>query len=654
MTGGGLSMGRERMLLLAVAAAAFLVVTGAGISGAGWLLIQNVRALLWGAVLVAAAYLQGSVFIRLATPSQSESGDGITPVLATGLGLGVLSLEGLALGLAGWFNRPALTVLVLFVAAASWAAARRLKIPLRGVPLPTATGALMPLGLTGLAIFFSLMFSLVPPVYFDAMSYHLELPSRYLLEGRIFHVSENLYSGYPQIVEVLYGIGLALSGAQTAGVISLIGFLLVLGLVWSWGRKNFGEETASWATVLVSFTPPIMTLTGFFHNDWYLTFFTLSAVFVLAEGADRPRSMVLAGVLAGLASGTKYTGLGFAVGIPLLAGAICGLGGRGRGAGKRWAVFAGVALVTACPWYLKNLFFTGDPLFPLISGMKGEIQGLSTLAADAYFKGVRVSDLWRWILLPYQSVFRFWELQLPLSPGFIPLVLLPTLPVLRRHRAVTPFLLIWTGVSLLVWYFTFRAGRFALPMAVLTLVWFAAAFRESVRAAPRTGPVLTVVVTFLVFLNLANYLGFQANYADVLNGAFGKIPREVYLERTYAPYRAIDYLNHLDPPPKKVLFLGEMKGFYSRFPREVATFDVPNRLIRLVQEGQGPDSAADSLTALGFSHVLLNRAEFTRLAAKSSLLRLSPEKKNVLENFLRKRTRTVFPGDPIAVLEIIR
>ncbi len=30
MTGGGLSMGRERMLLLAVAAAAFLVVTGPG------------------------------------------------------------------------------------------------------------------------------------------------------------------------------------------------------------------------------------------------------------------------------------------------------------------------------------------------------------------------------------------------------------------------------------------------------------------------------------------------------------------------------------------------------------------------------------------------------------------------------------------------
>jgi hypothetical protein len=395
-----------------------------------------------------------------------------------------------------------------------------------------------------------------------------------------------------------------------------------------------------------------MTLTGFFHNDWYMTFFTLAAVMILTDNKGQPGSVVLAGVLAGLAAGTKYTGLGFAIGVPAMVGIFLALRRGDKEPWRKWVLFAAIAFVTASPWYLKNLLFTGDPFFPLLSGLTGQVPGLSSLAEDAYFKGFVLADLWRWVLVPYQSVFRFWELQLPLSAGLIPLAILPTAGWLYRTRAVDPFLFLWAVLSFAIWYLTFRAGRFALPMAVMTLLWLAAAFRGTVREAPRVGPALTGMVTFLVFMNLAVFLGFMSSYADTLSGAWGRISPEDYLERTYAPFGAVQYLNRLEPEGK-VLFLGEMKGFYSMFPREVSTFDVPNRLVDLVRQGEGSDGAAKNLLEHGFSHILFNPVEFERLAAKSPLLRLGPEQRAVLDTFLAESTMTVFSGGGIRVLEIV-
>jgi hypothetical protein len=188
-------------------------------------------------------------------------------------------------------------------------------------------------------------------------------------------------------------------------------------------------------------------------------------------------------------------------------------------------------------------------------------------------------------------------------------------------------------------------------MAVMTFLWLAAAFRGTVRDAPRVGPALTGLVTFLVFMNLAAFLGFMSSYADTLSGAWGRIPPRVYLERTYAPFGAVQYLNRLELEGK-VLFLGEMKGFYSMFPREVSTFDVPNRLVELIRQGEGSDGAAKNLLEHGFSHILFNPGEFERLAAKSPFLRLGPDQRAILDTFLAERTMTVFSGGGIRVLEI--
>jgi len=654
-------------VFLAIGAALLLLALPTGSSEAGWLVTWNLKTLLWGLVVTAASWMQGTIFLRLFTDSFDNETSGFWFFLAGGAGFALLSLEAFLLGLAGYFTRSFLTLLVLMVLAACWIVMKMFKVPLFLPIKPPEISTLPALGLAGVALFFNFAFVLVPPVYFDAMSYHLELPSRYLLEHRVFHVTENLYSGYPQLVEILYGVGLALDGVGAAGIISFMGLLLLLGLVWSWCRNRYDDETAAWAVVMIAFTPPVMILAPFFHNDLYMAFFTLAAVFILADKVEgrklRSGSFVLAGVMAGFAAGTKYTGLGFAIGVPVIVGLTVHLkraiiapvkgdvGEQIRG----WGVFTGTALLTASPWYLKNLVFTGDPLFPLLSGLRGHVPGLSSLATDAFYKGNSLADIWQWTLVPYQAVFRFWELQLPMSIGLVPLVLLPTLVWLARDRfrtqRVDPLLFFWMIVSLTVWYLTFRAGRFALPMAVMLFVWFAAAFRGTVSESFRAGSALTVIVVFLLMINLASFLGFVTSYADMVTGAFGRITARNYLASTYAPFGALDYLNHLEPDGK-VLFLGEMKGFYSNFQREVPTFDVPHRLVELVRKGNGSDRIADTLREKGFSHILFNPQEYARLSVKSPLLRLDKGQQKLMDTFLADSTRAVYSGGGLKVLEI--
>ena len=123
---------------------------------------------------------------------------------------------------------------------------------------------------------------------------------------------------------------------------------------------------------------------------------------------------------------------------------------------------------------------------------------------------------------------------------------------------------------------------------------------------------MRAVVCAMLLLNIGTVLAFEEGYAYRTGAAFGIVEDEEYLEKYYPLYPALSFLNELDPPPGKVLFLGEMKGFYSRFDREVPTFEVPNRLIEMIRKGAGGSRIAADLGSGGFTHILYNSLEMKR------------------------------------------
>jgi hypothetical protein len=645
-------MESDRQVQMALLILIVLVITASGIVAPLWALTRPLTAYIWWIVLMAASWGQGGILMHILAPDKFIDEPELKTALTVGLGLGILSLEAFLVGLAGLFTRPALTGLVLLVLLTVVPALKlnRDTCPPRLHNPERETG--LPLILVGLTVLVNLMFILAPPVFFDAMTYHLELPSRYLLEGRVFHVGENLYSGYPQLMEILYGIGLALDGLALAGLISLTVFLLTLLLLWGWGRKWFGEPGVAWGLALLALTPPFMVLVGFFHNDWAAAFFTLAVIVLILDRQRTPRRMILAGVLAGLAAGCKYNALGFAVIAPFAAGLADDLMRKDRKLSGSWGLFLVTAAAVVSPWYLKNVFFTGDPLYPLLSGLRGDVPGLGILAADTHHRILSLSDLWVWVMIPFDAVFRTWKLQFHISPGLLPVALLPTLLSLRGSRTGSRFLGIWAVLSLLAWYLSFRVGRFLLPMLAVGFLYMGAGFVRATHVGSLWSRTLKVMVSLMLLANVGSFIGFEVIYTNRTGVAFGTVSAEEYLREHYPPYLALDHLNSLDPVPEKVLFLGEMKGFYSQFPREVATFDEPNRLIEMIRKGLTADQMIRELRKAHFSHILFHPREMERLARKSPFLRLSEEENLRLREFLTMRTTMVFEARGIYVFKI--
>jgi len=636
-----------------ITVALLLVITGsANITSLGSV-ISNARAVAWLMVLLIVALAQGSLFMKILGSRANNYELRLHVVLAAGTGLWFIAMESFFLGLAGFFSTRALTGLVLGTGFFSLLILRlmghKLAWPVSTSPRKNS----VPVVLLWMTLALSAVFVLVPPIFFDAMTYHLELPSRYLLEGRVFHVPENLYSGYPQVTEMLYGTGLAIGGVSLGGLLSLTTFALVMLLMMTWGRVRYGKEEAAWGTLFLALTPPFLITVGFFYNDWLMTFFTIGALMLLLGGNRDARRMVVAGALAGMAAGCKYTALAFAAGIPFVAGLYDDWTTRKEIDIRAWSVFWLSFLICALPWYLKNYIFTGDPLYPLLTGLLTGEKSVVVLAADTHFSLPKLSDLWNWLIIPYDLVFRPAKFQMPLSIGMVPLILLPTLFALRGKRPGGRFIGIWMILSLVTWYLTFRAARFALPMLVIIFLWFGVSFVQTANRPGWTGSLLKGVVLLFLFSNVGTFLGFQSWFAGNVEAAFHMVPHEQYLVEKYTPYEAIKYLNILDPQPEKVLFVGEMKGFYSQFPREVPTFDMPNRLLEQIKEGTGNQEIADSLLEASFSHILFNPVEMKRLGVKSPYLRMTTGEEKMLKGFFISNTHTLLESRGIFVMEII-
>jgi hypothetical protein len=84
----------------------------------------------------------------------------------------------------------------------------------------------------------------------------------------------------------------------------------------------------------------------------------------------------------------------------------------------------------------------------------------------------------------------------------------------------------------------------------------------------------------------------------------------------YEVYQALQFLNKKVPKPvrfDRVLFLAEVRAFYCKADWLAPTVFNVNPLETALRECERPDKAAWRLRGQGFSHLLVNWAEFQRL-----------------------------------------
>jgi hypothetical protein len=205
---------------------------------------------------------------------------------------------------------------------------------------------------------------------FDSLWYHLpfavDMVQTHSVVG--MHHVETVFTNwfYPQNSELLHAVGILLTGRDTLSLFLNLGWLAVAFLAaYCVGRPyGRGSVTAIAAAILLECHTLVVRDPGAAKNDLMAAALLLASIAILVEAWSRRDegwerwALAAAGLAAGLAAGTRVTGLAMAGALTV---AVIVLAGPGR----RWAA-AGWWFVPAFLgggfWYLRNLVVAGNPI----------------------------------------------------------------------------------------------------------------------------------------------------------------------------------------------------------------------------------------------------------------------------------------------------
>lgn len=569
-------------------------------------------------------------------------------LLAVGLGCVVLAYAILVVGLAGWL-RPgtigAIVVAALIAGASSMGevlglfrdAAHRLHHALAQSPSRWFYRFL--------AVWLVLtLFGALSPSDgrdWDGLSEHLAQAKTYLRRGRIEPLWYDHHSHFPNTVVMLYCAGLAFGGQGAAKLFHWGFALLALIAAWDLARLRMNPKSGAAAAWVLASTPAIGWLATVGYVDLASVFFCLvaaEALFAWREGGDA-RDLLRAGLLSGAAMTAKMQGVfSFAVfGLALLFWTW-----RLKRRLATVIVFGTVAVLVACPWYVKSYVVTGNPFYPFAYNIFGG-KHWSAEQARAYayhhasFGYGRLPPENEWQKLPLLAK-RFSGPRSPLAMLIAPftLTLLPEYYDPRQPRLTAMALFsigpMWLGLAplalllprprpkalarlaglfgvfWLVWLQTTQLGRYLLPWLALL--------------APVAGHVLHTrldaggvsrrafgLIGFAWSLVALGFLWMQV--APAAPVAVGLRPADGYLARALDVYQPLDYVNRFTPLGAKVGTYGEPRLFY--LDRDYLWADPGHSQLIDYAACQTAKGLVAEYRRLGLAYLLINQRFFGRL-----------------------------------------
>lgn len=545
-------------------------------------------------------------------------------LFSAGLGLVLVSLLTLALSLVGLLYGIVFWGLLLGGGLALLPEIRRLWAALRqrpeAPPLDRWSRFLLAFVLLSLLLVFLL--ALAPPTEWDALTYHLVGPARYLEAHRLTHEFDNYYLFFPAFSEMLFTTALVLKGDVVAHLVHFGYLVLILGALVAFADRYWNRRTGLLAAALFAAIPTALQIAAWAYVDLVLTFYGFAAFYALfqwlqeqpPERSGMPNRasatgwLVLAGVFSGAAASIKYTGWSCLLSL----GALLFWAGLRRRISARQmmigiSIVTGLSLVLASPWYIKNLLVTGNPIYPLIWGGKGWNE-ISTRWLLTLGEKKTILDLllipWTLIVLGKQGTVAYDATFSPLHLGLFPLWLF----VRRRARGVGELLLI-AAVGYLAWiasagiaYGKFvLQGRMVLPVFAPLSLLCALAW-ESLRHWDRESFSLYAFLKLVIVLTLTVHLlgqGLMFVERNPLPYLVGYQSRSDYLDRgtTHGWHKAMAYLAENRLADDRVLFFWEPRGYgcaapceadvlFDNFSQLLARYDTPEGILAgLQQEG---------------------------------------------------------------------
>jgi hypothetical protein len=365
------------MLIVAVPTAAHLHVMQRGGDYTGLLLVLD-HAFTIAAVLLllSLCFALGRSVLHVLGALPKRPIDSL--VFSAAVGVGLIATLLLAVGLLGGLQRVTIGILLLAIGGASWAGFAKIPESLSAVAASLKVESedksffMFGVGLLVLAAAVMLLFAVAPPVDWDGLMYHLQIPSQYLDMGRIYLPDDNLHESHIGLIHMLY-IPLLAIGSDAGPATLNVGLAALLALAtYSMCARYLSAKTGClvlallWGTttiLLVAITPRVdvaVTLLVFLANYALLSD-------VLDEVADN-KQYYLAAAILGMAIGTKLSAIPYVLALaPLVIWAAAKRTGSFSGTVRVAFAFGACLALVTMPWLLKNWILLGAPLYPFFA-----------------------------------------------------------------------------------------------------------------------------------------------------------------------------------------------------------------------------------------------------------------------------------------------
>jgi len=500
------------------------------------------------------------------------------------LGFAVLGTAVLGFGLTGLLLSPPRALSVSLLGAL--VAARILTSP-RGTFFPRRLGVLareVSAGRTPLVLVPAALAALIAvaglfnlEMSWDALTYHLRLPTFYLYSHRVFPVWHHYCSPFPALVEMAYTPCLMAGGDAAARLLNGLFGILLLGAAWRLARDC--GAPAGTAALIAATCPAFLVLVDRAYIDLGFAVFGSLAIRHAALFGSRRRGgdLVAAALLAGAAMGTKY--LGILLVPAVLAAAWPGLVAAGRrlSPGDRMVRVAGLGtavIVPLGPWLVRNWLDTGNPVMPFLGRLFGTPSDLPGDMVPFFESASPLAALLT--ALPDRAAALLLDpggVDGPLSPvilGLLPLALAfrPVRPGPHATdgsgtRALRRGLIAW----LAGWFILAPNARFFLPALPVAAALATLGLSRWLERAPRAaGGALRVLVDSGMgagaFYAACIQWVFFAPFSMVLGLEDAAAKLSMGLQPTPFGYYMVQEVNARVPRGGKVLFLCDFSTYY--------------------------------------------------------------------------------------------
>ena len=554
-----------------------------------------------------------------------------------------------------------------------------------------------------------LVLSAVPPVSRDALTHHLAVPKLWLKSGSMSEIPAVVFSYYPMNLDLLYLIPLYFGNDIIPKYIHFAFALLTAGLIFAFLKdRTTKTHYGLLGALLFLSVPMILKLSITVYVDLGLVFFSTAALlYVLkwAANGNQTRHLLIAGLFCGLGLGTKYNGL---ISLFLLTCLIPVLylrvnlqpdnaadgpahttGRQKKAAGmtslralQAAALFVSISLLVFSPWMIRNLRWTGNPVYPLYQKAFNAVHLADTepelvagLAADrnmetasgrlghfALRKKVFDETFLELITTPVRIFFQGRDDNPKYFDGRLNpyLFLLPFLTIFgfkrlsKQHKRENLALLSFSVLFLLYTFLQVDMRiRYIAPIIAPLVILSVIGLHQTVTlirhkwtgAGRRVGlTFLGAAVTGLLTIN-ALYLVKQFRYVDPISYLSGQIGRDNYIKKYRKEYAAIQFINHQLPPNTRLLALYLGKRIYYS-DREMVSNDALFK--KLIAAASSADALAETLRSHEFTHLLI-RFDYFRYFIFDYL---SEEKRSVFKDFLETRANRLFSEGVYYVFEI--